>query len=127
MYDGMNFKNKKVKKVASLFLFSIALITASGTAQNVSAQSKSSGIECKNSFIGTPLTYSINKDSVKIAFDGYEYGGAIDGDRISINGDRLAISVSDPELVEWVGASTLYVPIDSCPASLPMGIQYFIP
>ena len=83
-------------------------------------------IKCENSFLGTPLTYTINKDSVKVVFDGNEYGGAIDGKKIRIDGDQLLVSVK-PELRKAVGGSTLYVPIYTCPAVIPMGIQYFIP
>ena len=42
-------------------------------------QRKSKGVECENSIFGTPLTYSIDEDSVKVVFDGSEYGGAVDG------------------------------------------------
>ncbi len=83
-------------------------------------------MKCENSFIGTPLTYAIDEDSVKVVFDGREYGGAVDGKNISIDGDQLVVSVK-PEMRQFVGGATLYVPINSCPAALPMGIQYFLP
>ena len=83
-------------------------------------------IKCENSFLGTPLTYTINNDSVKVVFDGNEYGGVIDGKKIRIDGEQLLISVK-PELRQAVGGSTFYVPTYTCPAVLPMGIQYFIP
>ena len=82
--------------------------------------------------MGMPLTYTISEDSVKVIFDGSEYGGAVDGKNISIDGDNLRVSMRPKGDYQRRGSEPImpyseYVPMDSCPAALPAGIQYFIP